>query len=374
MSSKPTHKELEKRIKVLEKINAGLARRSEKQSVENSHYRAFFESANDAIFMYEDYRFIECNNMALEMFGCAHKKEIIDFHPWDFSPAYQPDGCLSEDKSKEMMEAAVGRKPQKFYWRHAKKDGTEFDTEIFLNQMESAGTLSFYAIVREISELNRTKAALRKRDEQYRSLFDMVSDALALIEIETGQMIDVNKAFIDLYGYSKEEILGMKNTDFSVEPEKTKQATRSRGVYVPVRWHKKKDGTVFPTEISARVFQYHDRDVHMAAIRDITDRHRYESQRQRSQKMESLGLLAGGVAHDLNNVLSGIVSYPELLLLNLPGREPSSKPNRDHTGIRLKSDGDCRGSADHCKGCGHGQRSSEPKCPDKRLSNFPGVP
>ena len=67
---------------------------------------------------------------------------------------------------------------------------------------------------------------MRKRDEAYRSLFDMVSDALALIEIETGQMIDVNKAFIDLYGYSKEEILGMKNTDFSAEPEKTKQATR----------------------------------------------------------------------------------------------------------------------------------------------------
>ena len=64
----------------------------------------------------------------------------------------------------------------------------------------------------------------------------------------------------------------------------------------------------------------------MAAIRDITERHRYESQRQRSQKMESLGLLAGGVAHDLNNVLSGIVSYPELLLLDLPEESPLRNP------------------------------------------------
>lgn len=159
------------------------------------------------------------------------------------------------------------------------------------------------------------------------SIFDMVSDALALIEIETGKILHVNKAFIELYGYSKEEILGMKNTDFSAEPEKTQNVTQSRSVvYVPVRWHKKKDGTVFPTEISARIFQYQGRDVHMAAIRDITDRHRYESQRQRYKKMESLGLLAGGVAHDLNNVLSGIVSYPELLLLDLPEDSTLRKP------------------------------------------------
>ncbi|MBC2735705.1 MAG: PAS domain S-box protein [Desulfobacteraceae bacterium] len=326
MAAKPTSKALEKRIKTLEKLNADLTRRLGKPSVENSRYRAFFEAVNDAIFIYEDYRLMECNQTALKVFGCAHKDEIIGFYPWDFSPTYQPDGCLSKDKSKEMMDAVAGGQPQKFYWRHAKKDGTEFDTEISLSCLETAGVKSFHAIVREITELNRAKEALRKRDEAYRSLFDMVSDALALIEIETGQMLDVNKAFIDLYGYSKKEVLGMKNTDFSAEPEKTEQATRLRGLYIPVRWHKKKDGTVFPTEISARVFQYHDRDVHMAAIRDITERHRFEAQRQRSQKMESLGLLAGGVAHDLNNVLSGIVSYPELLLLDLPEDSPLRKP------------------------------------------------
>jgi two-component system, cell cycle sensor histidine kinase and response regulator CckA len=326
MAKKPTYNELEKRIEALEKTNSELNRMVKISPDDHSRYRAYFETASDSIFIYEDYRLIECNQTALKVFGCVHKKEIIGFYPWDFSPPYQPDGRPSKDKSIEMIDAAAGGQPQKFYWRHARKDGTEFDTEISLNRLETAGTISFHAIAREITELNRAKEALRQRDEAYRSLFDMVSDALALIEIETGQMLDVNKAFIDLYGYSKEEILGMKNTDFSAEPEKTKQATESRGVYIPVRWHKKKDGTVFPTEISARVFHYHDRDVHIAAIRDITERHRYEAQRQRSQKMESLGLLAGGVAHDLNNVLSGIVSYPELLLMDLPQDNALRKP------------------------------------------------
>lgn len=326
MAEKLTYDELEKRIEALEKTNSELNRMAKIPPDDNSRYRAFFETANDSIFIYEDYRLIECNQIALKVFGCSHKNEIIGFFPWDFSPPYQPDGRPSKDKSIEMMDTASGGRPQKFYWRHAKNDGTEFDTEISLNRLETAGKISFHAVVREITELNRTKDELRKRDEQYRSLFDMVSDALALIEIETGKILDVNKAFIELYGYSKEEILGMKNTDFSAEPEKTKQTTQSHGVYVPVRWHKKKDGTVFPTEISARVFEYQNRDVHMAAIRDIAERHRYEAQRHRSQKMESLGLLASGVAHDLNNVLSGIVSYPELLLLDLPEDSTLRKP------------------------------------------------
>ena len=168
------------------------------------------------------------------------------------------------------------------------------------------------------ADLKRAQEALKDNEEKYRTLFEMESDALGLIEIETGNMLEVNKAFLELYGYSREEVLKMKNTDFSAEPDKTTQATRSLGTYVPVRYHKKKDGTVFPTEITASVFKYHGRDVHIAAIRDITERIQLERRLQRSRKMETMGILAGGVAHDLNNVLSGIISYPELILMQLP--------------------------------------------------------
>lgn len=163
---------------------------------------------------------------------------------------------------------------------------------------------------------------LEESEEQYRTLFDMESDALALIDLETGNMLDVNTAFIELYGYSKDEILGMKNTDFSAEPDRTQQATQSRSVYASLRYHKKKDGTVFPTEITASVFEHKGRQVHIAAIRDITDRKRLEAQLQQAHKMEAIGTLAGGIAHDFNNLLMGVQGRTSLMQMDTDAAHP----------------------------------------------------
>ena len=63
-----------------------------------------------------------------------------------------------------------------------------------------------------------------------------------------------------------------------------------------------------------------------AIARDVSERKSLEERLQRAQKMEALGLLAGGVAHDLNNILSGIMSYPDLLLMQLPADSPFRQP------------------------------------------------
>jgi PAS domain S-box-containing protein len=118
--------------------------------------------------------------------------------------------------------------------------------------------------------------ALRESEEKYRELFEMESDAIFLIENSTGSILEVNQAASVLYGYSREELLQKRNTDLSVETEATRAATQERRTSVPVRYHKKKDGIVFPVEITARHFSWQGREVHIAAIRDITDRKRAE--------------------------------------------------------------------------------------------------
>ena len=131
-------------------------------------------------------------------------------------------------------------------------------------------------ITRDITERKRAEEALKESEEKYRELFEMESDAILLVENSTGSILEVNQAASVLYGYSREELFQKKNTDLSSESEDTRAATQERRTYVPVRYHRKKDNIVFPVEITARHFTWQGREVHIAAIRDITDRKRAE--------------------------------------------------------------------------------------------------
>ncbi len=137
---------------------------------------------------------------------------------------------------------------------------------------------------KELAERTRVAEALRDSEEKYRQLFEMESDAIFLIDNETGRILEVNAAATPMYGYTREEILSKKNTELSAEPDDTRRATLEHRPVVPVRFHRKKDGTVFPVEIMARHATWRGREVHVAAIRDITERLQAQDQirRQRS--------------------------------------------------------------------------------------------
>jgi PAS domain S-box-containing protein/putative nucleotidyltransferase with HDIG domain len=131
--------------------------------------------------------------------------------------------------------------------------------------------------------------SLSESEGKYRQLFELESDAIFLIDNETGNILEVNEAACDLYGYSHAQFLTMKHTDVSAEPEETRRVTLEWKPFVPVRWHCKSDGTVFPVEISARHFIWKGRPAHIAAIRDITARmHADEALRESEERYRSL--------------------------------------------------------------------------------------
>jgi PAS domain S-box-containing protein len=182
------------------------------------------------------------------------------------------------------------------------------------------------------NERRQREQALAESECKYRQLFEMESDAIFLIDNENGRLLEINSACESLYGYSRDQLLQMKNTDLSAEPRETRKATLGALSSVPLRYHRKKDGTVFPVEISARHFVWQGREVHVAAIRDITPRIEAEQQKdeleaqlRQAQKMESIGTLAGGIAHDFNNILSAITGYTELAMLDTTGSSNSSR-------------------------------------------------
>lgn len=131
---------------------------------------------------------------------------------------------------------------------------------------------------RDITEHIHAEEILRESEAKYRQLFEAESDSIFLIENRSGRILEANSAAEKLYGYSREELLRIKNTDLSAEPEHTEEVTQNTPidseavVQIPSRLHRKKDGTIFPVEITGRFFEWRGRSVHIAAIRDITER------------------------------------------------------------------------------------------------------
>jgi PAS domain S-box-containing protein len=135
---------------------------------------------------------------------------------------------------------------------------------------------------RKRKELERDEllAALRDSEERYRGLFQSESDALLVIDHESGHVLEANPAAAAMYGYPTEELLGLTDLDLSAEPELTRSTTRSTAVEanltVPSRRHRRKDGTAFAVEMTGRVFSLQGRLVRVVAVRDVSARKRAE--------------------------------------------------------------------------------------------------
>lgn len=105
---------------------------------------------------------------------------------------------------------------------------------------------------KHVDEMARQSEELGRRSERkYRILFDALPDPTFLIEKETGLIFDANRAAEEAYGYSREEMTGMRNTDLSAEPEETSAATRDPGHFYPIRYHRRSDSSIFPVQITA---------------------------------------------------------------------------------------------------------------------------
>lgn len=147
--------ELEHRVvRAVERRRAILALRdSEKR------YRALFEGANDPIFIFEEDRFVDCNEKALETFRCT-REFLIRKTPWDLSSPVQPDGVPALASAVEKMQAAYSGQPQFFEWRITAPSGKRYDTEMSVSRLDVKGPRQLQAIVRDVTARKQTEAAL----------------------------------------------------------------------------------------------------------------------------------------------------------------------------------------------------------------------
>ena len=169
-------------------------------------YRSLFEAANDAIFLMEEDRFVDCNPRTLALFG-GTREQILQLHPYDLSPEFQPDGRPSAQKALEKISAAYGGESQSFEWRHCRIDGSLFDVAVTLNRVFLAGQPHLVAVVRDITERKRAEEALRNEMAFNQTLIS-ASPAFFVAIGADGKTRMMNPAMLNALGYTAQEVVG----------------------------------------------------------------------------------------------------------------------------------------------------------------------
>jgi PAS domain S-box-containing protein len=159
----------------------------------------------------------------------------------------------------------------------------------------------------EIIERQEAEHALRESESRYRNLFELESDAILLIDVETMEIWDANPAAIQLYGYCRVEMLSMSATDIATDPEQARQTISADDemVYIPIHYHQRKDGKTFPVEITGRFFDWQSKRLLLVAIRDITDRVKADEAIKASERKFSLAFHANPSLMAISRVADG---------------------------------------------------------------------
>lgn len=182
-------------------------------------------------------------------------------------------------------------------------------------------------------KVGKRTAELQATSEQLKALSEASFEAILLSK--NGLCVDMNTTAVKMFGYSRDEAIGSPAT-IIFSPEQLKRVMKKIQAEVTTPYEAvitKKDGSTFPVLVQGRTIDYLGAKVRVTAMSDISIRKDAEKEKEKlteqlhqAKKMESIGLMAGGVAHDLNNILSGIIGYPELLLQSLPEDSPLQKP------------------------------------------------
>lgn len=165
-------------------------------------------------------------------------------------------------------------------------------------------------------ERKLTEETLRESEERYRSIFSGVQDAI-IVESPSGEILDVNLGACRMFGWSREEFLTKTVDDLVPQDATALLADSPKGGELPDRpvetVNIRANGEPFPVEVSARLQTIGGDQVMLVVVRDITDRKRAEEVMIQSEKMLTVGGLAAGMAHEINNPLAGILHNTQVM-------------------------------------------------------------
>jgi len=292
-------------------------------------YRVLVEESFDGIFVQKGPKIIFANGRLHQMLG-YEDGELLGLDHWQ---VYHPE---FQEITRKRAEARMrGEKaPSHYEVKLGRRDGSWFYGEIAVRVIEFDEEPGIQVWVKDIHERKQAEQALQESELKYRTILENIEDGYYEVDI-AGNITFLNDSLCEMFKYAREELAGMNYRRLTTEENARDLYRVFNRVFIAGVSDKgfdweiiRKDGTRAHIEasVSRRVDEGGRPVGFRGIVRDISEKRRLEAQLQRAQKMEVIGTLAGGVAHDLNNILSGLVSYPELLLMQIPADSPLRKP------------------------------------------------
>jgi len=279
-------------------------------------YRDLFENIPIGIYRTSpDGRVLAANPALVKMLG-GESFDSIASRNLDEN-GYEPE--YSRQEFRERLETDGEFRAPEVVW--SRPDGAKLLVREFAKAVRGpAGEILHYeGAVEDITEQKKAEDAMLASEQRYRNLFENANDIVYTLDLR-GNFTSVNQAAEGVSGYSREELLGTAFADL-VAPEFQELA---RGLWVRLGADTtatcelevvSRKGCRVALELSAWLIFHKNQPAEVQGIaRDVTERKQLENQLRHSQKMEAVGLLAGGVAHDFNNLLSVIKGYSDLIL------------------------------------------------------------
>jgi len=304
---------------------------AEALSASELRYRRLFEAAKDGILILdaETGMIVDVNPFLLNLLGIT-RDVFLGKKVWELG--FFKDLIANEAHFTELQ--------QKKYIRYENmalegSDGRRHEVEFVSNVYLVNNHKVIQCNIRDISERKRAEAMRMDEAARRRILFEECRDGIVVMDRD-GKVCDSNRRYAEMLGYSRDEMLQLHIWDWDTQWTQEQllgmlRSTDAAGIFIETR-HRRKDGSTYDVELNSNMVRIGGQDRIFCVCRDITERKRVEAEKEnlqkqliQAQKMESIGRLAGGVAHDFNNMLMTILGNAELCKMKLEPGHPVHK-------------------------------------------------
>jgi hypothetical protein len=281
-------------------------------------FRTIFEGSPAGVGITRDDTILEANASLRSMLGLS---DDVSLAATSVGEHVAP---RTREDVKARRDARLAGEPEQesFETVGMRADGTEFPLEVRARDVRLADGPATIGFFRDLTEQQAAQTALRSSERMYRELFDGNPLPMWIYDLETLRFLAVNDTAVHIYGWSREEFLAMSILDIRPAEDipavlaNIRESAASFQLSGPWR-HSHRDGSTVEVEVSSHNLVWTGRSARLVLSLDVTQRIRLEEQLRQSQKMEAIGRLAGGVAHDFNNMLTAISGYTNLVKAGL---------------------------------------------------------